>query len=132
MMFIPTLNLDIAKEVSGAIFSLTRPQSVKSPDDVTQYELSVYAHPVNGQGLIQFPDDYKVYIYPDIVAAERLQSVLSSFVSAQVLSLESANAVVSFAEAHLGRVVDITEVIPPEFLAWSMTEDEARSAGFFS
>lgn len=129
-MLIPTNNANTADLVSRAIYKLTRPDDVAAVEDKTTHMLNYYVHPVSGNGLLDFPDELMVSVYPSILSTGMLDQVLSGFVADGVLSPVSKQAVLDAAEMHKGSSANVTQFIPAEFLAWSMTKSQALAAGY--
>lgn len=111
-----------ATAINAEVWSLRRPDSVKSPNDVTRYYYRQITHPTTGQEAIVGDTTEMIRIHPDVDLTELL------LLLPEVPQAEK-DALVMFINANRGGSVPFGQLIPST--SEQLTEVEAEAAGWF-
>ncbi|MGB0378203.1 MAG: hypothetical protein ACPGGE_05210 [Poseidonia sp.] len=111
-----------ATAINAEVWSLRRPDSVKSPNDVTRYYYPQITHPTTGQVAIVGDTDEQVRIHPDVDVTELL------LLLPEVPQAEK-DGLVAFIDANRGGSVPFGQLIPST--SEQLTQVEAEAAGWF-
>lgn len=111
-----------AKAINAEVWSLRRPDSVKSPQDITRYYYPTITHPTTGQWAIVGDTDEQVRIHQDVD-----MTVMISLMP-EVPQAEK-DQLVAYINANRGGTVAFSTFIPSS--STQLTEAEADAAGWF-
>ena len=111
-----------ATAINAEVWSLRRPDSVKSPNDVTRYYYPQITHPTTGQVAIVGDTTEQVRIHPDVDVTELL------LLLPEVPRAEK-DGLVMFIDANRGGSVPFGQLIPST--STQLTQVEAEAAGWF-
>ena len=111
-----------AKAINAEVWSLRRPDSVKSAQDITRYYYPTITHPTTGQWAIVGNTDEQVRIHPDVDL-----TVMISLMP-EVPQVEK-DQLVAYIDANRGGTVAFSTFIPSSSV--QLTEAEADAAGWF-
>ena len=111
-----------ATAINAEVWSLRRPDSVKSPNDVTRYYYGQITHPTTGQVAIVGDTTEQVRIHPDVDLTELL------LLLPEVPQAEK-DGLVMFIDANRGGSVPFGQLIPST--SEQLTQVEAEAAGWF-
>ena len=111
-----------ATAINAEVWSLRRPDSVKSPNDVTRYYYGQITHPTTGQVAIVGDTTEQVRIHPDVDLTELL------LLLPEVPQAEK-DGLVMFIDANRGGSVPFGQLIPST--STQLTQVEAEAAGWF-
>ena len=111
-----------ATAINAEVWSLRRPDSVKSPNDVTRYYYPQITHPTTGQVAIVGDTTEQVRIHPDVDVTELL------LLLPEVPQAEK-DGLVMFIDANRGGSVPFGQLIPST--STQLTQVEAEAAGWF-
>ena len=111
-----------ATAINAEVWSLRRPDSVKSPNDVTRYYYGQITHPTTGQVAIVGDTTEQVRIHPD-VDLTNLLALLPEVPQAE------KDGLVMFIDANRGGSVPFGQLIPST--SEQLTQVEAEAAGWF-
>ena len=111
-----------AKAINAEVWSLRRPDSVKSPQDITRYYYPTITHPTTGQWAIVGDTEEQVKIHPavDMTAMIALMPEVPQAEKDQL---------VAYIDANRGGTVPFGTFIPSS--STQLTEAEADAAGWF-
>ena len=111
-----------ATAINAEVWSLRRPDSVKSPNDVTRYYYGQITHPTTGQVAIVGDTTEEVRIHPDVDLTDLL------LLLPEVPQAEK-DGLVMFIDANRGGSVPFGQLIPST--STQLTQVEAEAAGWF-
>ena len=111
-----------ATAINAEVWSLRRPDSVKSPNDVTRYYYGQITHPTTGQVAIVGDTTEMIRIHPDVDLTELL------LLLPEVPQAEK-DGLVMFIDANRGGSVPFGQLIPST--SEQLTQVEAEAAGWF-
>jgi len=111
-----------AKAINAEVWSLRRPDSVKSANDITRYYYPTITHPTTGQVAIVGETEEQVRIHPDVD-----MTVMISLMP-EVPQAEK-DQLVAYIDANRGGSVAFSTFIPSS--STQLTEAEADAAGWF-
>ena len=111
-----------AEAIDAEVWALRRPDSVRSPQDITRYYYPRITHPTTGQVAIVGQTDENVRIHPD-VALTKLLALLPEVPQAE------KDGLVMFIDANRGGSVPFGQLIPST--STQLTEVEAEAEGWF-
>jgi hypothetical protein len=111
-----------ATAINAEVWSLRRPDSVKSPNDVTRYYYPQITHPTTGQVAIVGDTTEMIRIHPDVDLTELL------LLLPEVPQAEK-DGLVMFIDANRGGSVPFGQLIPST--SEQLTQVEAEAAGWF-
>jgi len=111
-----------AKAINAEVWSLRRPDSVKSPQDITRYYYPTITHPTTGQWAIVGETDEQVRIHQDVD-----MTVMISLMP-EVPQAEK-DQLVAYIDANRGGTVAFSTFIPSS--STQLTQAEADAAGWF-
>jgi len=111
-----------AKAINAEVWSLRRPDSVKSPQDITRYYYPTITHPTTGQWAIVGETDEQVRIHQDVD-----MTVMISLMP-EVPQAEK-DQLVAYINANRGGTVAFSTFIPSS--STQLTQAEAEAAGWF-
>lgn len=111
-----------AKAINAEVWSLRRPDSVKSPQDITRYYYPTITHPTTGQWAVVGDTEEQVKIHPavDMTAMIALMPEVPQAEKDQL---------VAYIDANRGGTVPFGTFIPSS--STQLTEAEADAAGWF-
>ena len=111
-----------AKAINAEVWSLRRPDSVKSTQDITRYYYPTITHPTTGQWAIVGDTEEQVKIHPavDMTAMIALMPEVPQAEKDQL---------VAYIDANRGGTVPFGTFIPSS--STQLTEAEADAAGWF-
>ena len=111
-----------AKAINAEVWSLRRPDSVKSPQDITRYYYPTITHPTTNQWAIVGDTDEQVKIHPavDMTAMIALMPEVPQAEKDQL---------VAYIDANRGGTVPFGTFIPSS--STQLTQAEADAAGWF-
>jgi len=110
-----------AKAINAEVWSLRRPDSVKSANDITRYYYPTITHPETGQVAIVGDTEEQVRIHPDVD-----MTVMISLMP-EVPQAEK-DQLVAYINANRGGSVAFSTFIPSS--STQLTESEADAAGW--
>jgi hypothetical protein len=111
-----------AKAINAEVWSLRRPDSVKSPNDVTLYYYSTVTHPTTSQMAIIGDDEEQIKVHPSVDLTQLIDLM------PEVPQAEK-DQLVAYIEANKGGTVPFAALIPSS--STKLTEAEADAAGWF-
>jgi hypothetical protein len=111
-----------AKAINAEVWSLRRPDSVKSPNDITRFYYPTITHPTTGQWAIVGETDEQVRIHQDVD-----MTVMISLMP-EVPQAEK-DQLVAYINANRGGTVAFSTFIPSS--STQLTQAEAEAAGWF-
>jgi len=111
-----------AKAINAEVWSLRRPDSVKSANDITRYYYPTITPPTTGQVAIVGETEEQVRIHPDVD-----MTVMISLMP-EVPQAEK-DQLVAYIDANRGGSVAFSTFIPSS--STQLTEAEADAAGWF-
>ena len=111
-----------AEAIDAEVWALRRPDSVRSPQDITRYYYPRITHPTTGQVAIVGQTDENVRIHPD-VDLTKLLALLPEVPQAE------KDGLVMFIDANRGGSVPFGQLIPST--STQLTEVEAEAEGWF-
>ena len=121
--WMPAPDEDTCKLVSHVIYRLSRPAEAKVSDTTTY--LFGWRQAANGSWWMDFDLSHSLPI-----SAERsteTADALTMFVQAGQLSAESAANIQAIVQANVGNTITLGDVVPPEWLAQMLTDEEAAA-----
>lgn len=121
MHYMPTDSEATCQAVSSAIYKLTRPLG---STDGTLYAFG-WRQATDGTWWMEWPNDMELPIHAER-GTETLDT-LATFVTADLLTQASADAVVAIVQANVDGTVTLGQVTPPEWSALMLTEEQAAS-----
>tara|TARA_S200002703_G_C3747672_1_gene230009 strand:+ start:607 stop:1017 length:411 start_codon:yes stop_codon:yes gene_type:complete len=110
-----------ATAINAEVWSLRRPDSVKSPNDVTRYYYGQITHPDTGEVAIVGDTTEDIYIHPDVDLTDLL-ALLPEVPQAE------KDGLVMFIDANRGGSVPFGQLIPST--STQLTQVEAEAAGW--
>ncbi len=110
-----------ATAINAEVWSLRRPNSVKSPNDVTRYYYGQITHPTTGQVAIVGDTTEMIRIHPDVDITELL------LLLPEVPQAEK-DGLVMFIDANRGGTIPFGQLIPST--SEQLTEEEAKALGW--
>jgi hypothetical protein len=119
-----------AAEFSRGLDRLMRPSHLRNARDVTDFYCEVVDHPSNGWSALVLPETETVPIHLEADGSELLE-VLQIFVESGSLTEQEVGGITQAVMAYRGQPVRIADFIPPSWSQAVMTEEQARSAGWF-
>jgi len=111
-----------AEAIDAEVWALRRPDSVRSPQDITRYYYPRITHPTTGQVAIVGDTTEEIYIHPDVDLTELL------LLLPEVPQAEK-DGLVMFIDANRGGTVPFGQLIPST--STQLTEVEAEAEGWF-
>jgi|TARA_Y100000033_G_C2729507_1_gene102697 hypothetical protein len=111
-----------AMAINAEVWSLRRPDSVKSPQDVTRYYYPTITHPTTGQWAIVGETDEQVRIHQDVD-----MTVMISLMPE--VPQDEKDQLVAYIDANRGGTVAFSTFIPSS--STQLTHAEAEAAGWF-
>ena len=111
-----------AEAIDAEVWALRRPDSVRSPQDITRYYYPRITHPTTGQVAIVGDTTEDIYIHPDVDLTELL------LLLPEVPQAEK-DGLVMFIDANRGGTVPFGQLIPST--STQLTEVEAEAEGWF-
>ena len=111
-----------AKAINAEVWSLRRPDSVKSPQDITRYYYPTITHPTTSQWAIVGDTEDQVKIHPDV------DMTVMIALMPEVPQSEK-DQLVAYIDANRGGSVPFGTFIPSS--STQLTEAEADAAGWF-
>ena len=111
-----------AEAIDAEVWALRRPDSVRSPQDITRYYYPRITHPTTGQVAIVGDTEENVRIHPD-VDLTKLLALLPEVPQAE------KDGLVMFIDANRGGTVPFGQLIPST--STQLTEVEAEAEGWF-
>ena len=111
-----------AEAIDAEVWALRRPDSVRSPQDITRYYYPRITHPTTGQVAIVGDTEENVRIHPDVDLTKLLELL------PQVPQAEK-DGLVMFIDANRGGTVPFGQLIPST--STQLTEVEAEAEGWF-
>jgi len=111
-----------AEAIDAEVWALRRPDSLRSPQDITRYYYPRITHPTTGQVAIVGQTDEEVRIHPD-VDLTNLLALLPEVPQAE------KDGLVMFIDANRGGTVPFGQLIPST--STQLTEVEAEAEGWF-
>ena len=111
-----------ATAINAEVWALRRPDSVRSPQDITRYYYPQITHPTTGQVAIVGDTDEQVKIHPD-VDLTNLLALLPEVPQAE------KDGLVMFIDANRGGTVPFGQLIPST--STQLTQVEAEAEGWF-
>jgi len=111
-----------AEAIDAEVWALRRPDSVRSPQDITRYYYPRITHPTTGQAAIVGDTAEDIYIHPDVDLTELL-ALLPEVPQAE------KDGLVMFIDANRGGTVPFGQLIPST--STQLTEVEAEAEGWF-
>jgi len=111
-----------AEAIDAEVWALRRPDSVRSPQDITRYYYPRITHPTTGQAAIVGDTDEQVKIHPD-VDLTKLLALLPEVPQAE------KDGLVAYIDANKGGSVPFSTLIPSS--SNQLTQAEAEAAGWF-
>jgi hypothetical protein len=118
MKYMPADSEATCMAVSEAIYQLTRPAG---SSETTKYAFG-WSKDKHGVWFMHFDLDVILPVHAD--RGDMLEQVLSFFVQAGQLSLESKQAILELAQERVGQTVTLEEVIPLEWIGFLQNEIE--------
>jgi hypothetical protein len=111
-----------ATAINAEVWALRRPDSVRSPQDITRYYYPQITHPTTGQVAIVGDTDENVRIHPDVDLTQLLELL------PEVPQAEK-DGLVMFIDANRGGTVPFGQLIPST--STQLTQVEAEAEGWF-
>jgi len=111
-----------AEAIDAEVWALRRPDSLRSPQDITRYYYPRITHPTTGQVAIVGQTDEEVRIHPD-VDLTNLLALLPEVPQAE------KDGLVAYIDANKGGTVPFSTLIPSS--SEQLTQAEAEAAGWF-
>lgn len=111
-----------ATAINAEVWSLRRPDSVKSPNDVTRYYYGQLTHPTTGQVAIVGDTTENIKIHPDVDLTDLLALLPE-------VPQEEKDGLVMFIDANRGGTVPFGQLIPST--STQLTQEEAEALGWF-
>ena len=111
-----------ATAINAEVWALRRPDSVRSPQDITRYYYPQITHPTMGQVAIVGDTDENVRIHPDVDLTNLLALL------PEVPQVEK-DGLVAYIDANRGGTVPFGQLIPST--SEQLTQVEAEAAGWF-
>ena len=111
-----------AKAINTEVWSLRRPDSVKSPNDVTRYYYSTITHPTTGQVAIVGDDTEQIKVHPSVDLTQLIALMPE-------VPQGAKDQLVAYINANRGGTVPFSALIPSS--SAQLTEAEADAAGWF-
>ena len=111
-----------AKAINAEVWSLRRPDSVKSPQDITRYYYPTITHPTTGQWAIVGDTEEQVKIHPAVDMTNMIALM------PEVPQAEK-DQLVAYIDANRGGTVPFGTFIPSS--STQLTYAEAEAAGWF-
>lgn len=111
-----------AEAIDAEVWALRRPDSVRSPQDITRYYYPRITHPTTGQVAIVGDTTEDIYIHPDVDLTELL------LLLPEVPQAEK-DGLVMFIDANRGGTVPFGQLIPST--STQLTQVEAEAEGWF-
>ncbi len=111
-----------AEAIDAEVWALRRPDSVRSPQDITRYYYPRITHPTTGQAAIVGDTEENVRIHPD-VDLTKLLALLPEVPQAE------KDGLVMFIDANRGGTVPFGQLIPST--STQLTQVEAEAEGWF-
>ena len=111
-----------AKAINAEVWSLRRPDSVKSPQDITRYYYPTITHPTTGQWAIVGDTEEQVKIHPAVDMTNMIALM------PEVPQAEK-DQLVAYIDANRGGTVPFGTFIPSS--STQLTQAEAEAAGWF-
>jgi len=110
-----------AEAIDAEVWALRRPDSVRSPQDITRYYYPRITHPTTGQVAIVGDTEENVRIHPDVDLTKLLELL------PEVPQAEK-DGLVMFIDANRGGTVPFGQLIPST--STQLTEVEAEAEGW--
>ena len=111
-----------AEAIDAEVWALRRPDSLRSPQDITRYYYPRITHPTTGQVAIVGDTEENVRIHPD-VDLTKLLALLPEVPQAE------KDGLVMFIDANRGGTVPFGQLIPST--STQLTQVEAEAEGWF-
>lgn len=129
MLYVPTNNLETAKLISKSFYELSRPQSVRSPEDTTQYYCAWLIHPQTEVVILEIPD-ISLYIH-----SEADKTIFDKFIQRLVANKEISELEITktqeLIDSSRGLSVNIENIIPSFWKEQAKTHEELEKEGWF-
>jgi len=111
-----------AEAIDAEVWALRRPDSVRSPQDITRYYYPRITHPTTGQVAIVGDTTEEIRIHPDVDLTDLLELL------PEVPQAEK-DGLVMFIDANRGGTVPFGQLIPST--STQLTPVEAEAEGWF-
>ena len=111
-----------AEAIDAEVWALRRPDSLRSPQDITRYYYPRITHPTTGQVAIVGDTEENVRIHPDVDLTKLLELL------PEVPQAEK-DGLVMFIDANRGGTVPFGQLIPST--STQLTQVEAEAEGWF-
>ncbi len=111
-----------AEAIDAEVWALRRPDSLRSPQDITRYYYPRITHPTTGQVAIVGDTTEEIRIHPDVDLTELL------LLLPEVPQAEK-DGLVMFIDANRGGTVPFGQLIPST--STQLTQVEAEAEGWF-
>lgn len=118
MKYFPVTSENEAKSISAIVYKLTRPSGADKTE-TTKYALD-WQFDKNGVCYLCVDEAFVLPIHKDRGGA--VTTALRALQAARKLSKESADNIINVAAENAGGVVTVAQVIPPEWIAISVSD----------
>lgn len=129
MLYIPTDTLETAQAISKAFYELSRPESVRNEEDVTQYYCSWLVHPTTQAVILQIPD-ISLYIH-----SEANETIFDEFIQPFVDGGEVPESEITdtqtLIETSRGNTVSIVDILPSFWKQQGKTQEQLQKENWF-
>jgi len=123
MKFVPASKV---RELSEALFALSRPPSVRKPGEVTSAACAVRTD-LKGDTWIELDDQREVYVHPVATLGE-IPEILQPFIDAEEIPADTVQQLQALVDASRGTRIKVYPRFPQPFQDASLTYDQMIAA----
>ena len=130
-IYIPISSVENAEFLSRQLYKLTRPESVRAPDDITVFYCGWHVHPETGAVVVALPETETVPVH---VSADTtlLDPLLLPFVEQGAITEDDRAAIRTLIAESQGGQANLVSLLPAFWAAQAMTQEQAKAAGWFA
>lgn len=130
-IYVPISSVENAEFLSRQLYKLTRPESVRSPDDVTEFYCGWHVHPETGAVVVALPETETVPVHV-LADTTLLDPLLLPFVEQGAITEDDRAAIRTLIAESQGEQVNLVTFLPAFWAAQAMTQEQVEVAGWFA
>lgn len=118
-----------AESLSNALWSLSRPPSLRQPEDT--YYLFGWVDDLKGSRWLVVDTEYEINIHPDAELGG-IAKILQPFIDAKQLPADTLDNLTALIEANRGKRLVVYDAFPQLFKSMSKTYEQMNDAGLLA
>lgn len=127
--YIPTSNESVASDLSEALWSLSRPASVRGSDTTSQMFGTVID--LNGGSWLEALDDFEIPVHPNAVL-NGIADILQPWIDSGDLPADTNTQLAALIESNRGSHLVVWDAFPNLFKAMSKTKEQMIADGLLA